>query len=67
MRKFEATVTHLTPAMGQTLVGGASAIFESLHHSFVGDLPIKRDYRRLKELAPNMRIVNMYGTTEIQT
>lgn len=65
MRKFGATVTHLTPAMGQILVGGASAIFESLHHSFfVGDLLIKRDCRRLQELAPNVRIVNMYGITE---
>lgn len=50
------------------LVGGALAISESLHHSFpVGDLLIKRDYRRLQELAPNVRIVNMYGTTETQS
>ncbi|KAF2808878.1 alpha-aminoadipate reductase [Mytilinidion resinicola] len=67
MRKYKPTVTHLTPAMGQILVGGAAAIFESLHHSFfVGDLLIKRDCRRLQELAPNVRIVNMYGTTETQ-
>ncbi|KAH8730466.1 hypothetical protein GQ44DRAFT_673249 [Phaeosphaeriaceae sp. PMI808] len=67
MRKYGATVTHLTPAMGQILVGGASAIFPSLHHSFfVGDLLIKRDCRRLQNLAPNVRIVNMYGTTETQ-
>ncbi|CAO2651210.1 Nn.00g095070.m01.CDS01 [Neocucurbitaria sp. VM-36] len=67
MRKYGATVTHLTPAMGQILVGGASAIFPTLHHSFfVGDLLIKRDCRRLQNLAPNVRIVNMYGTTETQ-
>ncbi|KAH4225707.1 alpha-aminoadipate reductase [Parastagonospora nodorum] len=67
MRKYGATVTHLTPAMGQILVGGASAVFPSLHHSFfVGDLLIKRDCRRLQNLAPNVRIVNMYGTTETQ-
>jgi L-aminoadipate-semialdehyde dehydrogenase len=67
MRKYGATVTHLTPAMGQILVGGASAIFPALHHSFfVGDLLIKRDCRRLQDLAPNVRIVNMYGTTETQ-
>lgn len=67
MRRYGATVTHLTPAMGQILVGGASAIFPSLHHSFfVGDLLIKRDCRRLQDLAPNVRIVNMYGTTETQ-
>ncbi|KAF2268190.1 large subunit of L-aminoadipate-semialdehyde dehydrogenase [Lojkania enalia] len=67
MRKYGATVTHLTPAMGQILVGGATAVFPSLHHSFfVGDLLIKRDCRRLQDLAPNVRIVNMYGTTETQ-
>ncbi|KAF2090188.1 large subunit of L-aminoadipate-semialdehyde dehydrogenase [Saccharata proteae CBS 121410] len=67
MRKHRATVTHLTPAMGQILVGGASAVFPSLHHSFfVGDVLIKRDCKRLQELAPNVRIVNMYGTTETQ-
>lgn len=67
MRNHKATVTHLTPAMGQILVGGATAQFPSLHHSFfVGDILIKRDCRRLQDLAHNVRIVNMYGTTETQ-
>jgi L-2-aminoadipate reductase len=67
MKEHKATVTHLTPAMGQILVGGATAHFPSLHHSFfVGDILIKRDCKRLQELAPNVRIVNMYGTTETQ-
>lgn len=62
-----ATVTHLTPAMGQILVGGATAVFEKLHHAFfVGDILIKRDCRSLQNLAPNVNIVNMYGTTETQ-
>ena len=67
MRREEATVTHLTPAMGQILVGGTTTQFPSLHHSFfVGDILIKRDCRRLQELAPNVYIINMYGTTETQ-
>ncbi|KAI9681335.1 MAG: large subunit of alpha-aminoadipate reductase [Caeruleum heppii] len=67
MRKYEATVSHLTPAMGQILVGGASAEFPSLHHAFfVGDILIKRDCRSLQRLAPNVNIVNMFGTTETQ-
>ncbi|KAI4171144.1 MAG: hypothetical protein LQ346_008777 [Caloplaca aetnensis] len=67
MKREGATVTHLTPAMGQILVGGASTVFPSLHHSFfVGDILIKRDCRRLQELAPNVNIVNMFGTTETQ-
>ncbi|KAI9049800.1 hypothetical protein LZ554_005951 [Drepanopeziza brunnea f. sp. 'monogermtubi'] len=67
MREHGATVTHLTPAMGQILVGGASAEFPALHHSFfVGDILIKRDCKALQKLAPNVFIVNMYGTTETQ-
>ncbi|KAI1624220.1 L-aminoadipate-semialdehyde dehydrogenase [Exophiala viscosa] len=67
MREVGATVSHLTPAMGQILVGGAVATFEKLHHAFfVGDILIKRDCRSLQNLAPNVRIVNMYGTTETQ-
>ncbi|MCJ1280937.1 large subunit of alpha-aminoadipate reductase [Xylographa opegraphella] len=67
MNREKATVTHLTPAMGQILVGGASAVFPSLHHAFfVGDILIKRDCKRLQELASNVNIVNMYGTTETQ-
>ncbi|CAG8975772.1 hypothetical protein HYALB_00009292 [Hymenoscyphus albidus] len=67
MREHGATVTHLTPAMGQILVGGASAEFPALHHSFfVGDILIKRDCKALQKLAANVSIVNMYGTTETQ-
>lgn len=67
MQDYGATVTHLTPAMGQILVGNASAEFSNLHHAFfVGDVLIKRDCKVLQRLAPNVRIVNMYGTTETQ-
>jgi len=58
MREHGATVTHLTPAMGQILVGGASAEFSALHHAFfVGDILIKRDCKMLQSLAPNVNIV----------
>lgn len=67
MKDHGATVTHLTPAMGQILVGGATATFDKLHHAFfVGDILIKRDCRSLQNLASNVAIVNMYGTTETQ-
>jgi L-aminoadipate-semialdehyde dehydrogenase len=67
MAKEGATVSHLTPAMGQILVGGASTLIPSLAHVFfVGDLLLKRDCRKLQDLAPNVFIVNMYGTTETQ-
>ena len=35
MQTHGATVTHLTPAMGQILVGGAIANFDKLHHTFL--------------------------------
>ncbi|KAH0353186.1 large subunit of L-aminoadipate-semialdehyde dehydrogenase, partial [Aureobasidium melanogenum] len=63
----EISVTHLTPAMGQILLGSLEPKVNSLHSAFfVGDILLKRDCRRLQDLAPNVRIKNMYGTTETQ-
>ncbi|KAK5169408.1 large subunit of alpha-aminoadipate reductase [Saxophila tyrrhenica] len=63
----QITVTHLTPAMGQILLGSTEPKVTSLHGAFfVGDVLLKRDCRRLQQLAPNCRIKNMYGTTETQ-
>ncbi|KAM0714433.1 hypothetical protein Q7P37_010220 [Cladosporium fusiforme] len=61
------TVTHLTPAMGQILLGSTEPKINSLRNAFfVGDILLKRDCRRLQQLAPNCRVKNMYGTTETQ-
>lgn len=66
-REFEPTVTHLTPAMGQILVGGATAEFPSLQQAFfVGDVLTTRDCRALRRLAANANIQNMFGSTETQ-
>src|SRR5690349_6047444 len=63
MREHSTTITHLTPAMGQILVGGASAEFPKLHHAFsVGDILIKRNCKALQKLSKSVYIVNMYGT-----
>ncbi|EJT99336.1 alpha-aminoadipate reductase Lys1p [Dacryopinax primogenitus] len=67
MRDAGVTVTHLTPAMGQLLSAQASAQIPHLRNAFfVGDILTKKDCLRLQGLAPNVRIVNMYGTTETQ-
>lgn len=67
MATYGATVTHLTPAMGQLLSAQATTPIPSLHHAFfVGDILTKRDCLRLQSLAENVAIVNMYGTTETQ-
>ncbi|KAF8327741.1 alpha-aminoadipate reductase Lys1p [Cantharellus anzutake] len=61
------TVTHLTPAMGQLLSAQATRKIPALRHAFfVGDVLTKRDCHRLQSLASNVRIINMYGTTETQ-
>ncbi|KAI0634869.1 L-aminoadipate-semialdehyde dehydrogenase large subunit [Trametes polyzona] len=67
MADNEVTVTHLTPAMGQLLSAQATRQIPSLRNAFfVGDVLTKRDCLRLQSLAANVRIINMYGTTETQ-
>jgi L-2-aminoadipate reductase len=67
MANSEVTVTHLTPAMGQLLSAQATCRIPSLFNAFfVGDVLTKRDCTRLQSLAANVRIINMYGTTETQ-
>ena len=53
--------------MGQLLSAQATCQIPSLLNAFfVGDVLTKRDCLRLQSLAFNVRIVNMYGTTETQ-
>ncbi|KAG8786150.1 large subunit of alpha-aminoadipate reductase [Serendipita sp. 407] len=67
MAASEVTVTHLTPAMGQLLSAQATCPIPTLKNAFfVGDILTKRDCHRLQGLAANVRIINMYGTTETQ-
>jgi L-aminoadipate-semialdehyde dehydrogenase len=67
MKDYSVTVTHLTPAMGQILVGGATTQFPSLRKAFfVGDLLTKKDCKKLRDLAPNTTVINLYGSTETQ-
>ena len=67
MDENQVTVTHLTPAMGQLLSAQATQQIPALRNAFfVGDILTKRDCLRLQSLAANVRIINMYGTTETQ-
>ena len=53
--------------MGQLLSTEATRRIPSLRNAFfVGDILTKRDCLRLQSLASNVRIINMYGTTETQ-
>lgn len=67
MNKSQVTVTHLTPAMGQLLSSHAQIEIPSLINAFfVGDILTKRDAARIQKYAPNVAVINMYGTTETQ-
>ncbi|KAI9280255.1 L-aminoadipate-semialdehyde dehydrogenase [Umbelopsis sp. AD052] len=67
MNKSQVTVTHLTPAMGQLLSSHAQVEIPSLKNAFfVGDILTKRDAARIQKFAPNVAVINMYGTTETQ-
>ncbi len=71
MKETGITITHLTPAMGQLLTETpaqtAQCTVQTLRYSFlVGDVLTKRDVARLQRLAPNVTVVNYYGSTETQ-
>ncbi|KAI9475652.1 MAG: L-aminoadipate-semialdehyde dehydrogenase [Benjaminiella poitrasii] len=67
MKRSQVTVTHLTPAMGQLLSSHAQVEIPSLINAFfVGDILTKRDAARIQKYAPNVAVINMYGTTETQ-
>jgi amino acid adenylation domain-containing protein len=71
MRTERITIAHFTPAMGQLLVDvGADSpgeTIDSLRRAFfVGDVLTRTDVERLHRLAPNLEVVNYYGSTETQ-
>lgn len=67
MNRAQVTITHLTPAMGQLLSSHAQNEIPTLRNAFfVGDILSKRDAARIQKYAPNVAVINMYGTTETQ-
>jgi hypothetical protein len=70
MAQKKISVSNLTPAMGQILTGASSNATAQLgdlrYAFFVGEALTTHDVSRLKELAPAVTCVNLYGTTETQ-
>jgi amino acid adenylation domain-containing protein len=70
MRAQQITIANLTPAMAQLLCeqSGFDAVrLDSLRCSFlVGDVLRQRDVDQMKQLAPSLTCVNLYGATETQ-
>jgi acyl-coenzyme A synthetase/AMP-(fatty) acid ligase len=72
MRRAGITVAHLTPALGQLLAdvdeddphGGAMPALRRAF--FVGDVLARGEVARLARLAPDLTVINYYGSTETQ-
>ncbi len=65
------SVAHMTPAMAQVLTEpparGKSVSVDSLRLAcLTGDVLTQRDVVRLRRLAPKVRCINFYGSTETQ-
>ncbi|MCU1501344.1 MAG: amino acid adenylation protein, partial [Ilumatobacteraceae bacterium] len=67
-RREQITVSHLTPAMGRLFTEHAypGAARQLRKAFFIGDVLPRRDVERLREVAPGVEVVNLYGTTETQ-
>jgi amino acid adenylation domain-containing protein len=69
MRRAEANVANLTPAMGRFILesSGEEAEVPCLRYLFfVGDVLTKRDVALFHKLAPAATVINFYGSTETQ-
>jgi len=72
MAEAGVTVAHLTPAMGQLLAElddeeDAAGSLPALRRAFfVGDVLMRGDVARLHRLAPDITVINYYGSTETQ-
>jgi len=72
MKEQKITVSCFTPAMGQLLVSIDQSENEPFLLTdlrvvfFVGACLIKKDVIRLRKLAPELMVINMYGSTETQ-
>lgn len=59
------SVLHLTPSLGNMLSGSVERPICSLRQGFfVGEALTTGHVRKFKEFAPNMSVVNLYGSTE---
>ncbi len=68
MAEEKVSVSNLTPAMIHLLTQtGAGLRIPSLRYAFVvGDVLTKNDVTRLRQLAPAVTCINLYGSTETQ-
>ncbi len=67
MRAAGITSCNLTPALAKLLTEGASVPVDTLRYAFVvGETLTPRDVEMLRQIAPGVTCVNLYGSTEAQ-
>jgi amino acid adenylation domain-containing protein len=67
MAQQQITVAHLTPAMSRILTQAEGITLNHLRLVFlVGEALTRAEVNRLKALAPDVTVVNFYGSTESQ-
>ena len=67
LRENEITVLHLTPALGRLLKTAGRKTLPCVRRVFFGgDLLLGDDVRAIRDLAPNAKVVSLYGATETQ-
>jgi amino acid adenylation domain-containing protein len=67
LREKAITILHLTPALGQLLQTSPERTLPSVRRVFfAGDVLTRQDANRIRRLAPNAKITNVYGATETQ-
>jgi acyl-coenzyme A synthetase/AMP-(fatty) acid ligase/aryl carrier-like protein len=65
LRAQHVTIAHLTPPLARTLCAAATGPIPGLRLiALAGDRLTEDDVLRLAALAPNARLLNLYGTTE---
>jgi amino acid adenylation domain-containing protein len=66
LRRREVSVMHLTPALGRFLQTQNTVLPSVRRLFFGGDLLLQQDLAAMRRLAPNARLVSLYGATETQ-
>ncbi len=65
IKQQQVTITHLTPAMAQILIGNTVGTTSYLRYVFFGGDILKiQDIRIIKDFAPDTTCINFYGATE---
>lgn len=67
LKQNDITFANLTPATSQLIATTTNVTLDQLQHTIlIGEALTWQDTQRLRQIAPNLTIINTYGTTETQ-